>query len=158
MKTWDEKKKASGSVVLRLKIFLTVATSLYLPVSRSVFQVFACDVGSMSALKTALIHLNSTFGASCAAGGPCSCNDNSSMTLLYIIAAMMLLSFTIGFPLWLKTLVDQNAPVGSLEDPNSRYDEDGISRLYTDKMYNDDVIKNPKQVRTTPHARERGGH
>lgn len=46
VKTWETQKEESGKMVQALKIFLTVATSLYLPISRTVFQarVDACDL------------------------------------------------------------------------------------------------------------------
>ena len=146
MKTWETQKEESGKLVKALKIFLTVATSLYLPISRTVFQIFACDVGSMSTLKAALIQMSDSFAQSCALGKSCRCSDYSNMGLLYVIAIVLLLAYTIGFPIWLQKLIKKNVPVGSHENPDSRFDEDGIARPYTDKMYNDDVLKDPKQV------------
>jgi hypothetical protein len=140
---WKEKQEESKKLIKFIKIVLTVAFSAYLPVSRTVFQVFACE----AQLGKALMELTSQV--TCSTDGKtveCNCSNWDYYLYLVIGAVVLLIFFTIGLPLYSYRLIKKNKPVGSTEDPDKRYDEDGEMQDYTDSMYHQDVMHDPNQV------------
>jgi len=192
--TWEELAESNRRTIKALKWIMTGIMSLYLPISRIVFQVLACD--------PKLVAFAHEAGISEVQTGDCWAWDKYS--LLFIFSLVMLAGFVIFVPIFTYKKIKDNIPVrascvcvcvcndapiaprlfvfvvvlvllvsawavvdgcmrvlcvahlglflrlpqvGSAEDPNIFYDEDGEPQPYTDAMFNEDVLKDPRQVK-----------
>ena len=78
----------------------------------------------------------------------CDCGAWDTYTAFQGIAVIMAL-YTIFLPIFIWWLITNNAPVGSDEDPNMRFDPDGAGEEgkmvpYTDKQYQQDLKEDPR--------------
>lgn len=155
-KDWVQQADESSYKVLAIQYILTAALSLYLPVGRSVLQIFVCD-GSLAKF------LEDTIGdadLSCEViiEDPltyrCDCNAWDGYAGIQALGVVLLL-FLIFLPIFCWYMITSSAPVGSDEDPEKRFDPDseGTGREdmveYSDAMYNGDLQNDPRQ-RATP--------
>ena len=71
-----------------------------------------------------------------------TCENVENYTAFMMLAVLILGGVTIALPVQVGALIYRNAPVGSDEDPNSRFDADGVNRVpYSDRMYAEDLEK-----------------
>ena len=146
---FDKLIQTKKRTLTAVKYILTAAFSAYLPVSRSAIQVLRCD----STMGRALKDLGTGITCKTVEGEGvlgnrevCECGEWDSYTGLQVLMVILLLSFTVALPLWTYRLIQKNKPVGSREDPEKRYDEDGELVDYTDAMYQDDLRTDPRQI------------
>jgi len=187
--TWEDLAEENRKTVKALKLIMTGIMSLYLPVSRTVFQILACSDNIVSVAQVPcravwspvnagypklilhagvvatatgsgseqdrirrllglgqVRHWRWAFGLPRVSHAPC-CSLRRRYTLLFIGALVMLAGFVVFVPVFTYRKIKQNIPVGSTLDPNTFYDEDGRPQPYTDAMFNEDVMKDPRQVK-----------
>lgn len=82
------------------------------------------------------------------ANGVCDthCWDWDGYVYVFIIAMVLLALFVVYLPIQTYRLIKRNIPIGSPEDPDKRFDEDGIEQKYTDDMFLYDVTHDPVQL------------
>lgn len=137
--TWDQQAEERKKTVKAIKLILTASLSAYLPVSRVVFQIMFCN-------SSIIMTLNSLIKGAAIQDGKCW--DSDIYLYFFIFAIFLLFSYTLTLPFFCYRIIRDSRPVGSVKDPNMRYDEDGIAQPYTDAMYNEDVLKNPKYAKS----------
>ena len=142
---WSEQAESRKKTMKFLRLFLQGCLAAYLPVSRSVFQILVCE-RTMAKVFTDLGLSLCTYNPDGTVDS-CKCNDWEPYLYLQIAAGILLLGFTIALPVRCYTLIKKNKPVGSREDPDFRYDEDGHKVPYTDDMYNMDLNTRPDQLK-----------
>lgn len=134
---WDKRAEEHKKSTKAIQYILTACFSLYLPVSRIAVQIFTCD-------EQVVKGINLIAGKTVVSDG--SCSKWTYMPALYATAGVLLLGFTFFLPYFSYQLIKQSIPVGSKENPDMRYDEDGEPQEYTDDMYHKDVQTSPKQL------------
>jgi len=114
--------------VLAIRYIFTAAFSLYLPVSRSIFEVLVCD----STMGKALNSLGASVQCTIDTSKPelsqvsCDCSTWSLYIFVAIVCGVFGVIFTLGLPYRTYQLIQRNKPVGSRENPDKRYDETGL--------------------------------
>jgi hypothetical protein len=125
-----EKKKS----VKFVGIIVTVALSLYLPISQYSFQVLFC--------KSDQYILNfKDFGL-------CS-SDNENKFYANLVAVIFICVFTISLPIFLHLQINLSKPTGSPENPLVTYNIDGDEVPFDDKIYTD-IIENDLSQKINP--------
>jgi hypothetical protein len=154
--SWTEMKQDSKKKVLALKYIMTAAISLYLPISKAIVQIWYCDAQLVSSL-------NDILGGSAADACPvsdydmdsatglrehaqCICGEWSMYSAAKYVGIVFFLGYTLLLPYYCYTLIQKNKPVGSRDDPNKRYNDDGDLVDYTDAMYLRDCNTSPDQL------------
>lgn len=135
-KSWRDKAKENPKTLKFVKYTIYAGITLYLPISRTAFQLLQCAPQLASSL--------SKLGVDCSTG-TCQCSDWEYYDAARGAAVLLILLVTVALPLYTAFLITRNKPRGSPEDPEKRYDEFGDLVDYTDDMYNDDVLKTPDQ-------------
>eukprot|EP01138_Halocafeteria_seosinensis_P014364 gb/GECG01014665.1/.p1 GENE.gb/GECG01014665.1/~~gb/GECG01014665.1/.p1 ORF type:complete len:1030 (+),score=149.10 gb/GECG01014665.1/:1-3090(+) len=171
---WDDRKEDESKRVMFIKYSLLAATTLYLPVSRALAQAVRCGptmirilvekdfleieevINSTLGCRNLTIALND--GATDAdiinnegkgkdvSFSDCDCADWENYSSVRLIAIVIIILFTIGFPIYCVWLIRENKPYGSREDPDKCYDEEGELVEYTDDRYQDDLKNSPNQL------------
>lgn len=149
--TWAERAKRQKKRTWFLKFFLTACLSVYLPLSRTVFQILMCE-------ETLRGFMRDTIGLpDCKSwdkylflqvgeGGK-ELELELELRLIWLLclgcgqigAGAILLVFTLGVPVQCFLLIRKNKPIGSREDPTKRYNDHGELTEYTTAMYNEDL-------------------
>ena len=156
LETWEERNKTSkkGKVFM---LSMTLLSSVYAGVTQSAFEILTCsDRPALSAAgqtrrprprprAAPRPATRSTRFAS----GPATTTAWARRTtrrekldahgLFMVLAVVSLLLVTIGVPLLFWRMIDRAAPVGSLEDKEHRYNDDGDLVEYTKAMYAADL-------------------
>ena len=148
-KTWDVLATESKRTLTAIKYIFTAAFSLYLPVSRSAFQLLVCDATAgraLQALGAGGVDCKETDRGGALDSVSCDCSGWEYYTASQVVAGFLVAVFTLGLPIRTYLLIQRNKPVGSREDPNSRYDETGELVEYTDAMYEEDMQTDPRQL------------
>jgi len=151
-KTWDKMKKERKNFVLFMKYTLIILMSAYLPVSRVCVQILACETSMAKSIKSlGATNINCTVvtapeGSIFQYTETCDCKQWKPYTGIMVGAIILLIMFTVLFPIFAFRLIKKNIPYGSREDPNRRYNADGIMVEYTDKMYLHDLRNDPRQL------------
>ena len=126
-KSWEDKDAENHR---RLQIFRYTFVGLitvYLPVSQFSLEVLLCAI------------MPAGF-----APRDCAALSSPLDWILPTLGALVFLSVTIAFPIQCYFLIEANKPVGSLEDADHRYNDDGDLVEYTDAMYARDLLE-PEQ-------------
>ena len=156
--TWDKQAATSKRSLQWIRYSLLAATLLYLPISRIALQVFACDVtmGTLIARldSSAPCNVTSMPGEDPANPsfyrrqvGPiytCNCRAWNHYGAFLAAAIIIFVILTICFPMCAMQLITKNAPRGSTEDPDYRFDEDGTRVPYSLEMYRKDLATDPR--------------
>jgi hypothetical protein len=146
-KTWDKLGKEKPWLPATIKYTIIAALSLYLPVARSVVQILACD----ASMAQSMYSLGLTQGNKiCTRAGPdtyrCDCSKWPSYGGFQALAWALIFGFVIFLPVYCVILIRRNIPVGSRDDPNKRYDDEGNLVAYTDAQYLEDLRTDPRQT------------
>ena len=79
----------------------------------------------------------------------CNCWEHPFMDQVFLgwifPAALIIFCFGVVLPVWVYELINENKPVGSVEDPEICYDAEGNLIPYTDRMYALDLKSKPQQ-------------
>lgn len=135
-KSWRDKAKEHPKTLRFVKYTIYAGITLYLPISRTAFQLLQCSPQLASSLAK--------LGVDCSTGA-CKCTDWQYYDVARAAAVALILLVTVALPVYTAYLITYNKPRGSPEDAEKRYDEHGDLVDYTDDMYNDDVLKTPDQ-------------
>jgi len=144
-KGWDAMRAAHPRRLWVMEKVLTASFLAYLPVSRAAMEVLVCapSIGrAMQALGAGVSCTKHAIDDTYA----CDCSQWTYYTEFSILMGLILLLFTLGLPLRTYQLIQANKPVGSREQPDMRFDDQGVLVLYTDEMYERDLTTDPKQV------------
>jgi hypothetical protein len=150
---WKELKEQNKKTVGFIRYFMLIGMSAYLPISRSAFQILACDPTLVTSLKHISVTIPCAVDVNLNASNPalsatvsCSCSSHERWVLFQAAAIIIVLVVTIAFPILIYTLIRSNIPVGSPEDPDMTYDEDGNMVEYTDEKYQFDLKYDERQL------------
>lgn len=118
---------------------------VYLPVARVCMQIFICD-GSFAIVVQEQLGGQGAGDLNCVPVEDtdpivydCDCSNWDGYTAFQGLAVLLAI-YMIFLPIFIWWLITNNAPVGSDEDPNMRFDPDGMGEEgkmvpYTDKQY-----------------------
>jgi len=152
-----QKAQKHKRTVTLVKYSLLAGMALYLPVTRVCIQVFSCDTGISGLLQrlgapagcVAITvpgqDINSAFYKLMGPTYQCQCTSWPNYKGFIIVAAVVFILYSICFPLACLSLIKRNVPRGSTEDPNFRFNEDGVKVPYSDELYRRDLETDPRQ-------------
>jgi len=153
-KTWEDIKSESSYTVMAIQYILVAAMGIYLPVARVCIQIFICD-GSMAKVIQDQLGGAGAGDLSCTVVEntdppvfDCDCGAWDGYTAFQGLAVLLAI-YMIFLPIFIWYLITNNAPVGSDEDPNKRFDPDGNGEEgtmieYTDQQYQADLKEDPR--------------
>jgi hypothetical protein len=146
---WEQLKAEQKRTVQFIQYFITAMMSAYLPISRSSFQILACDptiVKSLDkVLKSTMCPTNAT-GSGLSTEYKCNCGSYENYIFFQILSVLLICTVTLYFPFHIAKLIRSNVPQGSPEDPDMTYDEDGNLVPYTDEKYQYDLSHDQRQL------------
>lgn len=138
---WETVRKKKCFSVAYMSIMIKVLIALYLPISRSLIQIIACD----ATMGTALHRINDDLCVKKDDYYDCKCSEWSLYPLFMILAFIFLLCITIGLPAFTAFVTYKNIPRGSIDHPGKVYDDFGQLVDYSSEQYKYDLINDPYQ-------------
>jgi hypothetical protein len=126
---WKERSKDGGccccSTAKYALYMMQIIISLYLPLSKALFMILSNHPSWVEALRASGLEKNDTA--------------------FKVVAGIVILAYTCYVPYVCRQLIDENVPVGTLENPDIRYNDDGDEVPYDDEMYQEDIKTDPDQ-------------
>ncbi len=140
--------QSKSRTVWILTQLLRVATAAYIPVSRSILQLLMCtpDVGKR--LADAGAGVQCTAAKNDPSALTCDCSGMAGYGFLVTFCGVVFVFFTFGLPVKLYQIIQASKPVGSRENPTKRFDDNGELVAYTDAMYQEDLLNDPRQTKS----------
>lgn len=124
--SWKERAEKEANKVRMIKYGFLALTSVYLPLTHVSLLALICKLAP---------HL--AFEEEC----PSIVREGELSLVIAFVAVLCLLIVTIGLPYFTHKTIEKNKPVGSLEDPEHRYNAEGDLVEYNDQMYAEDLVR-----------------
>jgi hypothetical protein len=148
-KSWEQLAEEKKRTIRAIKLIMTAALSIYLPVAKMVVQLLSCDPPLMGTVKQVFNDITCEYSPDGKTALSCDCSTWGLDTLFKGVSVLLLFVFVIGLPVICYYLVQKNKPVGSDDDPTKRFAEiDGKDQLveFTSAMYQNDLRTDPRQI------------
>jgi hypothetical protein len=161
--TVKQRRSKNKAQIRRFKYLFMAVVTLYLPLSQFAVETLYCWVLFPSDIFSQADPLllgstyapspspTSTKGSIVEMGSQClnSPGEEFEPMLLWatrIGSCLTCIVITIAIPIQTYLLIAKNKPVGSLEDPTHRYNDEGDFVEYTDAMYQIDLKSDEQKV------------
>ena len=163
-RSWKEKNEESARKVTVFKYMFMGIVTLYLPLSQFALETITCffkygvsvDDGDdkYDGFSNSPTPEPTSYEDMDAAGSQCFNDPDNGfgpgdVTLFWVTFSgsfIILLLITIAVPIQTYMIIAKNKPVGSLEDPTHRFDDDGNLVEYTDAMYRLDLLTDEQKI------------